>query len=95
MQIIINAKGYIEESFGNKYLTLVSTDESRDKLKEYEKLWRKMEDLIRSINDNSDNYDEKYMKIEFNSDFDLPMKKTIEFYDIILVVRSVFSDSNK
>ena len=54
-----------------------------------------MEDLIRSINDNSDNYDEKYMKIEFNSDFDLPMKKTIEFYDIILVVRSVFSDSNK
>ena len=29
--------GYIEESNGNKYLTLIPTDESKDTLKKYEK----------------------------------------------------------
>ena len=28
----------------------------------------KIKDLIKSITNNSDNYDEKYMKIKFNSD---------------------------
>ena len=29
----------------------------------YEELWSKIRDLIRSINKNSDDYDEKHMKI--------------------------------
>ena len=32
---------------------------------------------------NSDDYDEKYMKIKFNSDDHLPLKQTLEFYNII------------
>ena len=32
-------------------------------------------DLINSITTNSDDYDEKYMKIKFNSDDDLPLKR--------------------
>ena len=31
--------GNIGESDGNKYVTLVSADESKDKLKKYEELW--------------------------------------------------------
>ena len=34
--LIKNANGYSEESNGNKYLTLVPTDKSKDKLKNYE-----------------------------------------------------------
>ena len=65
--IINNEKRYIEESNWNNYLTLVPTDESRDKLKKYEQLWSKINDLIiRSRNNNSDDYDEKYMKIKFS-----------------------------
>ena len=65
---IINIeKRYIKESNWNNYLTLVPTDESRDKLKKYEQLWSKINDLIiRSRNNNSDDYDEKYMKIKFS-----------------------------
>ena len=33
---------------------------------------------IRSITKTSDDYDEKYMKIKFNSDDELPLNKTIE-----------------
>ena len=34
------------------------------------------------------------MKIKFNSDDDLPVKKTKELYDIVMVVRSVFHEDN-
>ena len=60
--------GYIEESNGNKYLTLVPTHESKDTLKKDEELWNKIRDLIRSLTNNSDNYEKKHIKIKFNSD---------------------------
>ena len=61
--IINNANGYIKESNGNKYLILVADDESKDTLKMYEKISKKrIKDLIKLTNKNSDKYDEKYMK---------------------------------
>ena len=69
MQIEINDK-----INGNKHLTLVPTNESKkEKEKKYEKLWTKIRDLIRLITKNSDNFDEKYIKINFNSDDKLPL----------------------
>ena len=35
------------------------------------------------------------MKIKFNSDDDLPSKKTLELYTVIIVVRSVFHEDKK
>ena len=59
--------GCIEESNGNKYLTLILTDEGKDTLKKNEELWNKIRDLVRSTTNNSDSYNEKYVKIKFNS----------------------------
>ena len=42
---------------------------------------------------NSDDYDKKYMKIKFNSDDDLPLKKTLKLCNMVIVVRSVFQVS--
>ena len=67
---------YFEEINKNKYLALVPTNESKEIIKKYEELWSKIRDLIRSITKNSDYYDEKYMKIKFNSDDELPLNKT-------------------
>ena len=61
----------------------------RNNKKTHEELWRKIRDLIRSITENSDDYDEKYMKIKFNSDEELLLNKTIEINNII-VGRAVF-----
>ena len=44
---------------------------------------------------NSDDYDEKYMKIKFNSDDELPLNKMIEIPSMIIVVRAVFHENNK
>ena len=63
---------YIEVNNGTKYLTLVSTDESKGILKLYEELQNNIKGLIRSITNNLNNYDKKYMKTKFNSDDGLP-----------------------
>ena len=77
--------GYLEEINGNKYLTLVPTNESKEKIK-YEKLLIKIRDLIRSITKNLDDYDEKYLKIKFDSDVNLSLNKTIEIPIVTIVV---------
>ena len=48
-----------------------------------------------SIAKNSDDYDEQYMKIKFNSDDELPLTKTIEIPTITIAVRAVFHENNK
>ena len=53
--------GYLKEINENKYLTLVASNESKEKIKIYEELWSNIRGLIRSITRNSDDYDEKYM----------------------------------
>ena len=41
---------------------------------------------------NSDNYNERYMKIKFITDDDLPLKKTLELHNLVIVVISVFPE---
>ena len=60
--IFNKANGYFEKISGNKYLTLVPTNESKEKIKKYEELWSKIRYLISSVTKKSDEYDEKYMK---------------------------------
>ena len=43
---------------------------------------------------NSDHYDEKYMKIKFNSDDKLPLNKKIKIPTITIVVRAIFLQNN-
>ena len=69
---------YFEEINGNKYLTLVLTNENKEKIKKYVALWSKIRDLIRLITKTSDDYDKKYMKIKFDLNGNLSSNKTIE-----------------
>ena len=87
--------GYIEESNENRYLTLVSTDENKDPLKNYAELWDEIKDLNKSITNTSGDYDERYMKIKFNSDDNLPLKKVLKLHNLIIVVRSAFQETKK
>ena len=53
-----------------------------------------MRDLIISTTKSSDDYDEKYIKIKFNSDDELH-KKTIEIPSMIILIRANFHENNK
>ena len=76
-------------------MTLVPTNKTKEIIKKYEELWSKIRDLIRSLTKNSDNYDEKQIKIKFNLNNELPLNKTIEIPSTIIVVRAVFYENNK
>ena len=93
--IFSDVNGYFEEINENKYLMLVPTYENNEKIKKYEELWIKIRDLIRSITKNLDDFDEKYMKIKFDLDSNLPLNKTIETPVVTIVVRAVFHENNK
>ena len=76
---------YFEEINGNKYLMLVPTTDSKEKVRKYKELWSTIRDLIRSIAKNSDDYDTKHMNVKCNSDENLPLSK-IEILIMTIVV---------
>ena len=51
---------YFQEINKNKYLMLLSANESKEKIKKYEEFWSKIRNLNRFTTRNSDHYDEKY-----------------------------------
>ena len=55
----------------------------------------KIRDLVRSIITNSNDCDEKYMKIKFNSDDELPLNKAIKIPRMLIVARAISLESNK
>ena len=87
--ILSKVNGYFEEINKKKYLTLVPTNKQMIK---NEDLWCEIGDLIR-LTKNSEDYDEKYMKI--NSDDELPLNKTIEIHNATIVLTAVFNGNNK
>ena len=68
---------------------------AKKKKKKHGELWSKIRDLITSITKNSDDYDEKFMKIKLNANNRLPLNKMIEIPIITIVVRAVFLENNK
>ena len=50
--------------------------------------------LIRSVTKKSDDYDEKYIKIKFDTDDKLSLNKTIKIPIIIIVIRAVSHENN-
>ena len=76
--IISKSNGYFGEINKNKCLTLEPYNESKEAIRNYEKRCYKIRDLIRSINKNLGDYNEKYMIIKFNSDDDLALNKAIK-----------------
>ena len=76
-------------------MTLAFTNGNNKILKKFEELFNKIENTIKSIANNSDNNDETCIKIKFNSDGDLPFKKTLGLHNMVIVVKSIFHECNK
>ena len=51
--------------------------------------------LIELEDNNSNNYDDKYMQIIFNSNNNFPLKQELEILDVVKIIRSVFFDNNE
>ena len=94
--IINNVDGYIEENDKNKYLSFASTDNNKEVLKKYIKLWDEVKYHIQTINDDEfGEYGKDYMKIKFYSDDNLPLNKILKFSVLTIIIRHVFKKDGK
>ena len=94
--IFYNVDGYIKENNGIEYLVFASTDENKEALKKYTKLWNETKNQIKAINDGEPvTYRKDFMKIRFESDDDLPLGKTLNILSIIIFALSVFEKDGK
>ena len=92
---INNASGYIEEKGSNKCLIFDSTDENKELFKKYSCVFDGLIDEIKKIDDDWLEYTKDYAKIKFNSDDNLPLNKSLKFYNMTVTIRCVFSEENK
>ena len=89
--IIGKSDGYIKENNGSKYLVFTSTDGNKNVLSKFTKLWDKIKHFIETVNEGKkDEYEKDFMKINFNSDDNLPLNKMLKLHMLPAVVRSVF-----
>ena len=94
--VIGEVDGYIEQNNENKYLTFASANKNQKLLKNYTEPWEKIKYHIRTINvDKSGEYEKDYMKIEFDSDDDLPSNKIPKLHNLKIIVRYVFEKDGK
>ena len=87
---------HIEKNNENKYLVFTPTEKNKEALKNYKKIWEETKKQIEVINDDKPiEYRKDFMKIKFESDNDLPLGKTINISDMILVAASVLEKNGK
>ena len=99
--IISEVDEYFKEKNGSKYLVFHSVNEINEVPKKYNELCDGITNEIETINsgktskDSSTEYDKDFMKIKFNSDDNLPLSKTLQLYNMTIVIRSVFKGNGK
>ena len=91
-QMIGKVIGHIEENNGNSYLVFHSSDENKEVLKKYKKLWEGIKNKIDIINDGECKYGKDFTKIKFGTDNNLPLHKPLNLHILTIIVRSVFED---
>ena len=91
-----NLDACIEKSDENKYLILASTNKNGTALENYTELWDEIKEQIELISGNKvTKYEKDFMKIKFNSNYDLPLCKILNIPVCIIIVRSVFEKDSK
>ena len=93
--LINHAKGYTKEKNASEYLIFDSTDENKELLKKYNDVWNGIKNKIEEVSSGECDYEKNYMKIKFNSDDDLPLRKLLKFDSMTIIIRSVFEEDGK
>ena len=90
-----HASGYIEEKGVNKYLIFGSLDENKELLKKYKVVFNGIMGKVKEVSNDESDDEKDYMKIKFNSDDSLPLNKPLNFYNMIISIKSVFKEDGK
>ena len=72
-----------------------STDENKELLKKYNDVSNGIKNKIEEVSCGECDYEKDYMKIKFNSDYDLPLNKPLKSHSMIITIRFVFEQDGK
>ena len=100
LNFVDHASGYIEEKGVNKYLVFDSMEfhsagKNKELLKKYNDVFNGIRHKIKKISGGECDYEKDYMKIKFNSDYNLPVNKKLKFHNMIITIRSGFEEDGK
>ena len=84
---ITYANGYLEEINWNKYLIFDSKDGNKELLKKYDDVFNGNKQKIKEVCGDECNYEKDYMKIKFNTNGNLPLKKPLKFNLMAITIR--------
>ena len=94
--LIAELDGYIEEKEGSKYLIISLTDSNSEVLTKYADVWGGIKDQTKKIiNGKLGEYGKDFMKIKFDSDYDLSLNKILKFRILITIIRNIFEKDGK
>ena len=93
--ILDHASGYIEVKGVNKYLVFDITDENKELLKKLNDVFNGIRYKIKEVSSSECDYEKDYMKIKFDSDYNLPLNKPLKFHNITIIIRSAFEEDGK
>ena len=85
----------LKKKNGNKYLIFDSVDGNKELVKKYNYVWNGIKNKITEVDDSECDYEKDYMKIKFNSDDNLPLKKPLKFVLMTITIRTVFEEGGK
>ena len=94
--IIGKVDGFIKEKNGSKHQVFDFTDKNKEVLAKYTELWDGIKNEIETINGGKEGeYGKDFMKIKFDTDYNLPLNKQLKMHMLTIVVRSVFQEDGK
>ena len=93
--MINKIKGHFEEVDGDKYL--ITSSENGDIMQKYQEVFDGIKEIVKRINDYSYpiKYDDNYMKIKFNTNYNITPNKSIYFPTINTLITSVAEKDDK
>ena len=85
--LVSKANGHIEEKNGNKFIKI--------KTKKYLKKTQDFGMQLKMWSNKPNEYGNKFVKIKFNSDNNLPLNIPLKLHNLTVVVSSVFEEDGK
>ena len=85
----------LKKNIENIYLIFASTDENKEILEKYTKLWNEIQNQIKTIIGGKPNeYKKDFVKIRFESDDNLPLGEMLSI-PVMVITESVFQEGSK
>ena len=93
--MINRIKGHFEAVDGDKYLII--SYQNSDIMQKYHEVFDGIKEIVKKINDYSQfiKYYDNYMKIKFNTDYNILLNKIIYFPTITIIIRSATQKDGK